>query len=78
MDQGERRHRSGLDAECRLHLLRLAEAEAPKAKRFCQALQVHSRIFFRDDQDEAVVLVPQEKVLGVGARKRAAKSLGLC
>jgi hypothetical protein len=77
VEECESRDRAGLDTEHVFEELRLAEAEAAKAKLLRQRLEVDPGILLGDHQNQVAVLVFQEQILGVSAGDRAAQALGL-
>ena len=75
VDQRERRHRAGDDAEHLHQQLGPAERKARRAERLRQRLQVDRALVQRDDQPQLGLLVLEEQALAMAARQVAAVSL---
>ena len=77
VDHAEGRDRAGHDAEQLGEKLRPAEGEAGAADPLVQRLHVDLGVLLGDDQEDLVLLVLEEEVLGVAAGDLAAQRLAL-
>ena len=70
VNDGERGHRAGLDAERLAHRFGRPERKPPgRANKPVQRFELDHGIFFGHDQEQRALLVAQEQVLAVPARR---------
>src|SRR5687768_4009032 len=70
VDEGKGRDRAGGDAEPLGEELRLAEAQAPEAETFGDALQIDAAVVLGEDEGGVAVLVDDKQILRMRAGQR--------